>query len=369
VTVLDTRRIAHLDMDAFFAAVEQLDDPALRGKPVIVGGLGPRGVVATASYEARTCGVGSAMPMAVARRLCPHGNYLRPRFARYKEISDRVRSILRSITPMVETISLDEAFFDLSTRCPTFDLAEETARAVKTRVRVETDLTCSVGLGPNRFLAKLGSELDKPDGFCVILPEGVREVLDPLPVGRIWGVGQVTERRLQGLGILRVRDLRLTPANLLERELGSMGRRLQQLARGEDDTPMGREAAARSISREVTYSHDLTDLLEIEAEVRKLAAHVADQLQREHLLCRTVRIKVRFPDFRTHTRQLRLGVGVDAAGLIEQLAIHLLHDRIPLRDTGVRLIGVGVADLSVSSARQLSLFGGEKSHGRSAAAA
>jgi len=353
----EERRIAHLDMDAFFAAVEQLDDPVLRGKPVIVGGLGPRGVVATASYEARTCGVGSAMPTAVARRLCPHGVFLRPRFARYKEISDRVRTILRSVTPVIETISLDEAFFDLSVRCLSLDDAEKVARAVKDRVRYETDLTCSVGVASNRFLAKLGSELDKPDGFRLIRPEAVQETLDPLPVGRIWGVGEVTERRLQGLGILRVRDLRLAPLILLERELGSMGRRLQQLARGEDDTPLGREAAARSISREVTYSHDLTDLLEIEAEVRKLSASVAGQLQREHLLCRTVRIKIRFPDFRTHTRQLRLGVGIDAAGLIEQLAIHLLHDRIPLRDTGVRLIGVGVADLSISSARQLSLFG------------
>jgi len=356
MTKPDGRRIGHLDMDAFFAAVEQLDDPSLRGKPVIVGGLGPRGVVSTASYEARPFGVGSALPMAVARRRCPQGAFLRPRFARYKEISDRIRSILRSVTGAIETISLDEAFFDLSGRCATFEEAEEVVRNVKHRVRIETDLTCSVGLGPNRFLAKIASELDKPDGFCVIRPESVREVLDPMPVGRIWGVGKVTERRLQGLGILRVEDLRLAPPSLLERELGSMGKRLQQLARGEDDTPVGRQASARSISREVTFAHDLTDLLEIEEQVRSLAADVAVQLQREQLLCHTVRVKIRFPDFRTVTRQVRLAVGVDSAGFIEQLAVHLLYDRVPLRDVGVRLIGVGVADLSISSARQLSLF-------------
>lgn len=350
------RRIGHLDMDAFFAAVEQLDEPTYRGKPVIVGGLGPRGVVSTASYEARVFGIHSAMPTAVARRQCPAGIYLRPRFARYKEIADRVRGILRAYSQIVETISLDEAFLDLSGHGRTFAEAAVIAREIKERVLAETGLTSSVGLAPNRFLAKLASELDKPDGFRIIEPEDVRELLDPLPVGRIWGVGKVTERRLTGLGLLRVRDLRIAPPELLSHELGSMGRRLQALARGEDDTPLGGEAEARSISREVTYSYDLTDPAEIESEVRELARAVASRLQVESLLCRTVRVKIRYPDFRTITRQVRLGVGADASGLIERLAVHLLHDRVTLDEVGVRLLGVGVGRLSETTARQLPLF-------------
>jgi len=350
------RRIGHLDMDAFFAAVEQLDHPAFRGKPVIVGGLGPRGVVSTASYEARVFGIHSAIPMAVARRRCPSGVYLRPRFTRYKEISDQVRSILREASPMVEAISLDEAFFDLSGCCGGFGEAEAIARDVKGRVQSETGLTCSVGVAPNRFLAKLGSELDKPDGFLVIEPKGIQELLDPLPVGRIWGVGDVTERRLVGLGLLRIRDVRLAPLELLDREFGTTGRRLQALARGEDDTPLGEVAESRSISREVTYPYDLTEPQEIESEVRALARVVAERLRAESLLCRTVRIKIRYPDFRTITRQLRLGVGADASGLIERLVVHLLHDRVSLDEAGIRLIGVGVGDVSEATARQLPLF-------------
>lgn len=343
-------------MDAFFAAVEQLDEPTIRGRPVIVGGLGPRGVVSTASYEARTRGVHSAMPMALARKRCPDGVYLRPRFARYKEISDRVRAILRARSPIVETISLDEAFFDLSGRAGASDAAAGVAREIKEQVRAETMLACSVGVAPNRFLAKLASELGKPDGFLVIEPEGVRELLDPLPVGRIWGVGKVTERRLTGLGLLRVCDVRLAPLELLVREFGAMGRRLHELARGDDDQPLGGEAEARSISREVTYAYDLTDPIEIESEVRQLARTVARRLQVESLLCRTVRIKIRYPDFRTITRQVRLGVGADTSGMIERLAVHLLHDRVTLDEAGVRLIGVSVGRLSETTARQLPLF-------------
>jgi len=350
------RRIGHLDMDAFFAAVEQLDDPTLRGRPVIVGGLGPRGVVATASYEARVFGIHSAMPSAVARRRCPEGVFLRPRFSRYREISDRVRAILRDASPVVETISLDEAFFDLTAYADAPGGPVGAARAIKERVQEATSLTCSVGVAPNRFLAKLGSELDKPDGFLAIEPESVRSLLDPLPVGRVWGVGRVTEKRLSGLGLLRVRDLRLAPADLLTREFGSSGARLQALSRGEDDTPLCGEVASRSISRELTYTFDLVDPAEIEAEVRDLARSVALRLQEESLLCRIVRVKVRYPSFQTITRQLRLAVGADSTGLIERLAVHLLRTRVELNEFGVRLIGVGVGQLSASSARQLSLF-------------
>jgi len=352
----EIRRIAHLDKEAFFAAVEQRDFPAYRGKPVIVGGLGPRGVVSTASYEARRYGVHSAMPIALARKRCPNGIYLRPRFERYKEISSSVRAILAKYSPVIETISLDEAFFDLSSHGETFASARAVAEEIKRSVRAATGLTCSVGIAPNRFLSKLASELHKPDGLTVIEPERIHEVLDPLPVGAIWGVGKVTERRLKGLGLFTVRDLRLAPVSLLIREFGRMGSRLHELARGIDETPLGREATARSISRELTYPFDLVDPETIETEVRRLARAVARRLRRSSLLCRTVRVKVRYPDFRTVTRQVRLGVGIDSENLIETVAVYLLRERIELDERGVRLIGVGAAHLSETTTRQLPLF-------------
>ena len=351
------RRIGHLDMDAFFAAVEQLDRLEYRGRPVVVGGLGPRGVVSTASYEARAFGIHSAMPTAVARRRCPGGIYLSPRFSRYKEISDVVRRILRRHSPVVETVSLDEAFFDLSRHGRGPEKAEAVAREIKRRVESETRLTCSVGLASNRFLAKLASELSKPDGFLVIEPDGVQELLDPLPIDRLWGVGKVTERRLSGLGLLRIGDLRRAPLELLVREFGSNGRRLQQLACGVDETPLQGEAESKSISREVTFPFDVVETAEIEKEARRLTRAVVSQLQRESLVCRTVRIKVRYPDFRTITRQTRLGSGTDSVHLIEALAVHLLRDRTDLDERGIRLIGVGVGNLSETRERQLSLFG------------
>ncbi len=287
----DARKIGHLDMDAFYAAVEQLDNPAYRGKPVIVGGLGPRGVVSTASYEAREFGVKSAMPMAKARKLCPHATFLPPRFPRYKEISDRVRAIIRDYTPIIEPISLDEAFFDLTGSERTVAPAEEILRSIKSRVREETGLTCSVGLAPNRFLAKIASELEKPDGFVIITPDRVQEVLDPLPVERIFGVGKVTARRLHGLGIDTIRALREAPIELLVREFGKYGRVLYHLARGEDDTPVRPEREAKSVSREVTFPHDVYEREEIERIVRRMAREVAGQLRRDGLLGKTVRIK------------------------------------------------------------------------------
>jgi len=349
------RWIGHLDMDAFFAAVEQLDHPEYRGRPVIVGGLGPRGVVSTASYEARPYGVRSALPMAVARRLCPDGIYVTPRFFRYREISDHVRTILRRFSPSIETVSLDEAFFDLTDHGPRFEVVHQIARTIKRDVQAETKLSCSVGLAPNRFLAKLGSELDKPDGFTVIDPDRIHEILDPLPVGDIWGVGKVMAKRLIGLGFLRVKDLRTAPLDLLIRELGSTGRRLQQLATGIDDTPLSGEADSKSITRETTYSFDVTDFEEMEAEVCRLAGHVASSLQAESLVCRVVRVKVRYPSFKTITRQTQLGVSTDSPQVIESLALELLRTRVPMDENGIRLLGVGLGGIVESLARQLPL--------------
>ena len=352
----DARKIGHLDMDAFYAAVEQLDNPAYRGKPVIVGGLGPRGVVSTASYEAREFGVKSAMPMAKARKLCPHAIFLPPRFPRYKEISDHVRAIIRDYTPIIEPISLDEAFFDLTGSERVVGPAAEILRSIKSRVREETGLTCSVGLAPNRFLAKIASELEKPDGLVIITPDRVQEVLDPLPVERIFGVGKVTARRLHGLGIDTIRALQEAPIELLVREFGKYGRVLHHLARGEDDTPVRPEREAKSVSREVTFPHDVYEREEIERIVRRMAREVAGQLRRDGLLGKTVRIKVRFPDFRTITRQARMEAPTDSTYLIEETAIGLLRRRVELSGEGVRLLGVGVGNLTAGKARQLPLF-------------
>jgi len=349
------RAIGHMDMDAFFAAVEQLDHPEYRGQPVIVGGLGPRGVVATASYEARPYGIHSALPMAIARRNCPDGIFVSPRFIRYKEISEHVRTILRRFSPVIETISLDEAFFDLSEHGPDFVVIREVARSIKRQIQAETELTCSVGLAPNRFLAKLGSELDKPDGFLAIDPEHIQEILDPLPVGQLWGVGKVTEKRLASLGFLRARDLRLAPVELLVREFGDHGRRLQELAQGMDETPLLGGADSRSISRETTFTFDVVDPIEIEAEVRRLTKRLVEQLQRERLLCRVVRIKVRYPSFKTITRQRQLIVGTDDPCTIESLALGLLRDRVVLDERGIRLLGVGLGNLGERTGRQLPL--------------
>jgi len=343
-------------MDAFFAAVEQLDHPAYRGKPVIVGGLGPRGVVSTASYEARAYGVGSAMPMAKARKLCPDGIYLPPRFHRYQEVSTQVRTILHAYTPLTEAGSLDEFFFDLSGSERAFGPVEDIIGEIKHLVQETTSLTCSVGLAPNRFLAKLASELAKPDGLMIVRPEQVEKVLDPLPVRMIWGVGKVTEKRLCTLGLANIRELRQAPLELLVREFGAIGRTLYHLARGEDDSPVRPSREAKSISREVTFPQDINDVTEIEGILSQLAWEVAAELRRENLLGKTVRIKVRFPDFQTITRQVRLDIATDSSNLIKSCALDLLRRRVSLENRGIRLLGVGVGRLCEAQVRQLPLF-------------
>jgi DNA polymerase-4 len=350
------RRIGHLDMDAFFAAVEQLDRPELRGRPVIVGGLGPRGVVSTASYEAREFGVGSAMPMSRAQRLCPQAAFLAPRFRRYKEISNVVRRILLDITPIIEPVSLDEAFFDLTACCEDIATALAIAAEVKRAVEETTRLACSVGLAGNRFLAKLASELAKPGGLRLIAPEQVQATLDPLHVGRLQGVGPVTARRLQGMGIVTVRQLRSTDLDLLVRTFGAHGRILHRRARGEDSSPVACSRQSLSVSRETTFPVDVTDPARWETVLRELAADVAAQLQREKLVAHCVRVKARFPDFRTQTRQTTVATGVDSAALLGSIAVELLRHRIETGARGLRLLGVGAARLVESAARQLPLF-------------
>lgn len=356
------RKIVHVDMDAFYAAIEQLDHPELRGKPVIVGGdPGGRGVVSTASYEARKFGVKSAMPSAQARRLCPQAVFLRPRFARYQEVSQKIRAILYSYTPLVEPISLDEAFLDLTGTERLLGPAEEVARELKRRIREETGLTCSVGVAPNKFLAKLASTLSKPDGFLVIREGEELPFLRDLPVERLWGVGEATAKRLRSLGITTVGQLQMLPLEELLNRFGSLGRSLYELARGIDRSPVVPEREARSLGAERTFPEDLTDPEEMERVLFALSEEVGQRLREEGLKGRTVQLKVRFADFTTITRATTLPRPTDLGQRIFEEAKRLLAERVePHQAQGVRLLGVQVSHLIPAEREQLPLFQDER---------
>jgi len=254
------RKIIHIDMDAFYAAVEQHDTPSLRGKPVVVGGdAEKRGVVSAASYEARAYGVHSAMPTSQAKRLCPQGIFLPVRMGRYQEVSEQIFQILRVYTPLVEPLSLDESFLDVTASERLFGPAVKIAREIKQRIHESTGLTASAGIAPNKFLAKIASDLRKPDGLVEIKPEEVQDFLRDLPISRLWGVGKTTEEVLRGMGILRVGQLATYPMEAIERKLGKFGRELVALARGEDERSVIPESEAKSISQEETFTPDLGD--------------------------------------------------------------------------------------------------------------
>ncbi|MEQ6901439.1 DNA polymerase IV [Nocardioides sp. YIM 152588] len=352
--------VLHLDLDAFFAAVEQRDKPSLRGKPVVVGGTGGRGVVATASYEARAFGVRSAMSTREARARCPHAAYLTGRFHAYRTASRAVMEVLRSHSPLVEPLSLDEAFVDLARAdLPDLELATVTAFAERLRAEVAevTDgLTASVGLGSSKFIAKVASDLDKPDGLVVVPPGTELELLRPMKVGVIPGVGPATAERLRRLGVHTVADLERMGEDELVRELGKAhGHSLHRLARAEDDRPVEPEREAKSVSVEATYEHDLTDRRQLEAVLTRQAGEVARRLAAGGQSGRTVTIKVRLYDFSTSSRSTTLPSPTDSATTIGRLARALLADL----DTsgGVRLLGVGVSGLA--DWVQEDLFGGE----------
>jgi DNA polymerase IV len=297
------RRIIHIDMDAFYASVEQRDNPALRGRPVAVGGSPTsRGVVAAASYEARRFGVRSAMPMARAVRLCPELVIVRPDFAKYKAASEKVMEILHSATPLVEPLSLDEAYLDVTENLWGEPLAMNVARRIKDAIRQSLELTASAGVAPNKFLAKIASGWEKPDGLTVIAPERVESFLQKLPVEALWGVGPVTAKKLRAIGVTQVVHVRAIEFTLLEQTVGSLADWLAQLAHGIDERPVEPERERKSISSETTFSRDLTDPAEIEQELDALAAEVAASLERKGLVARTVTIKVRCADFTTVTR-------------------------------------------------------------------
>jgi len=274
------RSILHLDLDAFYASVEVLDRPELRGKPVIVGGDERRGVVAAASYEARRFGVHSAMPTATAKRLCPKGIFLPVRMSRYGEMSDTVFAIYRRFSPLVEPLSIDEAFLDVTGCERLFGSAKEVARKIKAAVREETGLTVSAGVAPNKFLAKIASDLGKPDGLTVVPLGGEHDFLDPLPVGKLWGVGKVTEEALLGRGIRTIGDLRRSSRETLVRTFGAHGEHLHELSHGLDDRPVETEREAKSVGHEDTYDHDLRDRGAMRRELLSLADRVSSRERR-----------------------------------------------------------------------------------------
>lgn len=348
------RRVLHCDLDCFFAAVEELDQPALAGKPVIVGGdPNGRGVVSTANYIARRFGVHSAMSAAQARRLCPHAVFLRPRFARYGELSGRVMAILDDYFTVRERVSIDEAYGELPPGVPGCRPAEAVARDIKARVSAETGLTISIGAARTKSIAKLASDLSKPDGCLVVRPGMEAAFLRPLPVGRLSGVGPHTRERLERLGIVTIGQLADADQTAIQRHFGKHGKWLWQLANGHDDRPVVSDhGPPKSISRENTYARDVASV-EVAAEhIRGLAGDVARSAEREQLLGRTVNLKVKWSDFRLMTRQRSLASATREPDVLASAAVELLLAEIaPLMEAGgaIRLLGVGLSGFLPSS--------------------
>ena len=348
------RAILHVDMDAFFASVEQLDDPGLRGRPVLVGHDGPRGVVAAASYEARVYGCRSAQPMAVAKRLCPHAVVVPGHFERYRAESRRVFAILESYTPLVEPLSIDEAFLDVTGSQGIFGEPEGMARAIKDRIREETKLTGSVGVAANKFLAKLASDMDKPDGLTVIRPGDVDRVLPPLPIGKIWGIGPKTAERLAGIGVRTIGDLRKLDSDVLAHRLGTDAEHYRRLAFGLDDRAVTPDDQAKSIGHEQTFGQDLADPEAVRRVMLEQSEQVSARLRRHGLFARGVTVKIRYGDFQTVTRAKKLDTPADTTQPI-WLAARELFDTWAREFKPVRLIGVTATRLTEGEP-QLELF-------------
>lgn len=331
----------HVDMDAFFASIEQLDHPEYKGHPVIVGGLSSRGVVATCSYEARKFGVHSAMPISRAKKLCPDGIYVYPRMDRYKEVSHQIFSIMKEFTPHIEPLSIDEAFLEVSGMSTMYSGPKALGRAIKDRVFEETGLIISAGLAPNKFLAKLASDLDKPDGLVVIPYGREKEILAPLPIKRIWGVGPRTEKILKNGGFHLMRHIQALPdESSLIPLVGNQARRIWELANGIDDRPVETDRKIQSIGAEETYEEDLTDGSAIELEFRYFANRLSKRLRKRNLLGHTVSIKVRYDDFTTVSRQKRLDTPSDHEHVFFETALllwnKLMQDKTSKKPNGTK---------------------------------
>ncbi len=348
------RTILHADLDAFYASVEVLDDPSLRGKPVIVGGdPNARGVVSAASYEARAFGVHSAMPLRTAHRLCPTGVFLPGRFDRYRELSRQVMRIFASYTPLVEPISLDEAFMDVTASRAVFGDGETIARSLKNRVLDEAGLVVSVGVATNKLCAKVASDLRKPDALVVVPPGGEAAFLAPLPVTRLWGVGAKTRQTLADYGVATIGQLAALPEGTLRRRFGIHGAELRLRALGVDPSRVSSGQAPKSIGHELTFNHDVTDPARLEATLLDLAESVASRLRNHHMAAGAVQLKLRYEGFDTITRQAPLGHQVRDSEPLYQLAVTLLRKALS-PERAVRLIGLTAIHLS--EVQQLTLF-------------
>jgi DNA polymerase-4 len=342
----EARTILHVDMDAFYASIEQRDNPQLRGQPVVVGG-NKRGVVAAASYEVRKFGVRSAMPMTEAERRCPTLVRVAPRMAHYRAVSEEIFGIFREFTPTVEGLSLDEAFLDVTASRVLHGDGPTVASQIKERIQKQTGLTASVGVAENKLVAKIASDLDKPDGLVIVTPNGCRAILDPLPVEVIPGIGPQTLRRLHALNITTVADLRRAPDRVLAPIFGRFARRARERAAGIDSRPVTPSRIEKSISSEETYDIDLADRADMERELLRLAEVTARRLRKASLQAGTVQIKIRQSDFQTFTRQKRLQPPACSTEQIFGVARELLGHWLESNpDARVRLLGVGGQTLS-----------------------
>ncbi len=351
------RTILHVDMDAFYASVEERDRPELKGKPLIVGGTGGRGVVAAASYAVRRFGVRSAMPMREALRLCPEAICVQPRMARYKEVSGRVFRIFHDFTPLVEGLSLDEAFLDVTGSLRLMGDGEVIAIEIRRRIRESTGLTASIGISPNKLLAKIASDLNKPDGVCRLGPDNLHAVLDPLPVEKLFGVGRKSLPGVQAAGIRTFGDLRLAGDETLWRAFGKHGKAMRDRASGIDDRPVEPNREEKSISAEETFEFDIREVAELERQLAHLADRTATRLRAHEFAAGKVTVKIRRRDFTTYTRQRGIEPPTTETAVISAVARLLLQDWLHTQPSAeVRLLGVGVGDLQ--AVRQADLFGG-----------
>lgn len=350
------KTIIHLDMDAFYPAVEVLDNPELRGKPVIVGGSSKRGVVSSASYEARKFGVHSAQPIAQAFKLCPEGIFLPVRMSRYKELSNKIFEIFHRFTPLVEPLSIDEAFLDITGTERLLGEPVSVAKKLKETILAETGLTVSAGVAPSKFIAKIASDMDKPDGLTVVSADKITEFLDPLPVSKMWGAGKVTLEKLSRFNIKTFYDLKKFPIEILERSFGKNGKQMHFLAMGIDDRSVEIEHETKSIGHEETFLEDIIDIEKSERHLLALAIKTAERMRHNHLKGKTVTLKVKYSTFKQVTRSLTLDDYTDDGMLIYSIVRKLLKKT----ETGtrpVRLLGVSMSGLALEGAtNQLSMF-------------
>ncbi|MGD8344043.1 MAG: DNA polymerase IV [Desulfobacterales bacterium] len=347
--------ILHIDMDAFYASVEKLDDSRLRHKCVIVGGTSNRGVVSAACYEARRFGVHSAMPIYQAKQKCPHGVFVSPRMGRYKEVSKKVMTLLKVFSPLVEPVSIDEAYMDITGCQRLFGEPQEIAREIKRRIFESVHLTCSIGVAPNKFLAKIASDLEKPDGLTLIMPEQVPQFIESLPIRKVPGVGKKMTRQLEVLGIRTLGDVHRLPEKALLKHLGKFGRRLRALSTGSDASPVTPHTPHKSISSERTLAADTRDVKLLKRYLLSQSAEVARQLRQTGVRAKTIVIKIKNADFKTVTRRTTIAIPTQSSDTIYKAAAQLL-DAFKMTQK-IRLIGVGTTGFSaVTASVQMGLF-------------